>query len=83
MQFLKHSSVPEMKKYLSEKNYLSPKINSELIKEMYRIVLLSIIADIKKAKFFAIVVDETRDVAGNFLFDSHSCFTLHCHLVIF
>ena len=64
LQFLKQSSVDGMKKYLTEKNYLSPEINSELIKEMYRIVLLSIIKDVKRSKFFAIVVDETRDISG-------------------
>ena len=68
VQFLGQSSVADIKKYLSEKQYLSPEVNAELIKEMYRVVILSIVEDVKKAKFFAIVLDETRDVSGMLLY---------------
>ena len=68
VQFLGQSSVADIKKYLSEKKYLSPEVNAELIKEMYRVVILSIVEDVKKAKFFAIVLDETRDVSGMLLY---------------
>ena len=64
IQLLKLSSNPNMKKYLKENNYLSHDITSEIIKEMYRTVLENILAQIKGANFFAIVIDETRDISG-------------------
>lgn len=63
-QLLKNSSLPDMKKYLLDGHYLSHHINSELIKEMYRTVLNDLLKQIKAAQFYAIVIDETRDIAG-------------------
>ena len=56
--------MPHMKKYLDNGSYLSHQITSELIELMYRDVVKDIIGEVKEAKFFAIVIDETTDITG-------------------
>ena len=64
IQLMRLSSQTAMKRYLEEKYYQSPQVNSELVQELYRDVIGKIIEDIKLARFFAIVIDETRDISG-------------------
>ena len=63
-QLLKLSENCNMKRYLADNNYLSHHINTELIKEMYRLVMKRLLDQIKSASFFSIVIDEARDISG-------------------
>ena len=63
-QLLTLSENCNMKRYLADNNYLSHHINTELIKEMYRLVMKRLLDQIKSASFFSIVIDETRDISG-------------------
>jgi hypothetical protein len=63
-QLLKLSQNSFMAKYLAENKYLSHHINSEIIKEIYRQVMKDLLDQIKSATYFAIVIDETRDISG-------------------
>ena len=65
-QLLKLSTLPGMKRYLEGGRYLSKDINDELTKGMYRSVLTKILAQIRDQRFYAIVIDETRDISGKF-----------------
>ena len=65
-QLLKLSSLPGMKQYLADGHYQSHHINTELTKEMYRSVITKILDQIRDARFYAIVIDETRDISGKF-----------------
>jgi hypothetical protein len=64
MQILSLSTVRGMKSYLAKGDYLSHQINAELIKLMYGDVMTKIVDDVKKAVFFSIVIDETKDISG-------------------
>ena len=64
IQLMKLSTALGMKRYLCDSDYQSPQINSELLHEMYRMVMAELLSQIKAAVFYAIVIDETRDVSG-------------------
>ena len=61
---LRSNDVPELKKWLTDSQYQSSNIISELVKTMGHTVLHEIIGDINKARFFAILADETRDISN-------------------
>ena len=65
-QLLQHSArhVPHMNKYLEDNHYLSHQITSEILEEMYREIMSELIANVKAAGFFSIVIDETQDISG-------------------
>ena len=65
-QFLQHSSehCPRLKKLLQSSTCNSHQIDDELIAALYQKSLNSMLDKIKASDFFAIVVDETQDIAG-------------------
>ena len=47
-----------------ENKYMSPTIVNELIRDIAHTVLRSVLSEIRKAKWFSLLADETRDVAN-------------------
>lgn len=56
--------VPGLKEYMDERKYLSPEVNKEILKELYRVLMEDLLSQIKSTEYHALVVDETRDISG-------------------
>ena len=63
---LRSEECPELKSWLSNREYVSPEIVNELIKIMGNSVLRGILSNIKSnSSFFSIIADEATDVSRN------------------
>ena len=61
---LRAEDKPDILKWLQEKHYLSSQIINEIISMMGQDVLRKILVRIREAGYFALLADETRDIAN-------------------
>ena len=60
---LRGNEIPEIKLWLAAGRYLSPEIVNEQITLIRKDVLIRLLNDVKEARWFAVMADETMDVA--------------------
>ena len=58
---LRQKDAPMLRQW---EKYLSPTIQNELIEEIGNSLLRRLLSDIREAKFFGVISDETTDAAG-------------------
>ena len=56
---------PQMISWLKQKEYISPEIGNELITSMGQCVLRKILAEVRAALWFTIIIDEATDISHN------------------
>ena len=56
--------ILQLKCWLNDQKYQSPEITNEQIELMFKNMLRSLLANIKKQLFYGLIGDETRDVSG-------------------
>ena len=56
---------PQMISWLKQKEYISPKIVNEIITSMGQCVLCKILAEVRTALWFTIIIDEATDISHN------------------
>lgn len=69
---LRSEESPQMREWLSKKEYISPDIVNELIKIMGQTVLRSILAQIRSSMWFSLIADEASDISKN----EHMCISI-------
>lgn len=58
----KSNEEPRLNSWIENGKYLSPEVVNEIIKLMGNTVLREILVDIREAKWFTVLADETRDI---------------------
>ena len=56
--------VPQLCRWLENKDYQSPEVVNELINLMAKEVLRGLVFDINSVRYFSLIADETRDMSG-------------------
>ena len=62
---VRSETIPGLKQYIDDKQYLSPQILNELIARMSNTVLRQLLAEIRESSMFSIIVDKATDVSQN------------------
>ena len=62
---LRTETIPGLKQYIDDKQYLSPQILNEMIALMSNTVLRQLLAEIRESSIFSIIADEATDVSHN------------------